>query len=171
MIASLERLLAHLDMAHDDLVQGQELGKLDAILAVVQYLKDAGASPSQLLPLGALANDLYRPKVGNQKPLLASIREAVAAAAVDVLKDGGMSLADALGLVSEATGGALDQTQLGDLRENLRRTKKRSEARQKYDEAKNGFTKFRRDNAEAPESAWRDAVLAVVKKRYGGRKP
>ena len=81
-MASLERLLAHLDMAHDDLVQGQEQGKLDALLAVLQYLKDAGASPSQLLPLGALANDLHRPKVGNQKPLLASIREAVAVAAV-----------------------------------------------------------------------------------------
>lgn len=170
-MASLERLLAHLDMAHDDLVQGQEQGKLDALLAVLQYLKDAGASPSQLLPLGSLANDLHRPKVGNQKPLLASIREAVAVAAVDVLKDGGMSLADALALVSEATGRALDQTQLRDLRENLRRTNKRSEAREKYDQAKKGFTGFRRDYAEAPDSAWRDAVLAVVKKRYGGRKP
>jgi type II secretory pathway component PulF len=86
-------------------------------------------------------------------------------AAVDVLKDGGMSLADALALVSEATGRALDQTQLGDLRENLRRTKKRSEAREKYDQAKKGFTGFRRDYAEAPDSTWRDAVLAVVQKR------
>lgn len=170
-MASLERLLAYLDMAHDDLMQGQELGKLDALLAVLQYLKDAGASPSQLLPLGALANDLHRPKVGNQKPALASMREAVAVAAVDVLKDGGMRVADALALVSEATGGALDQTQLGDLRENLRRTKKRSEAREKYDQAKKGFTESRRDNAEVQDSAWRDAVLAVVKKRYGGRKP
>lgn len=170
-MAPLETLLAHLDMAHEDLVQGQQLGKLDALLAVVQYLKDAGASPSQLLPLGALAHDLQHPKVGNQKPLLASTREAVAVAAVDALKDGGMRLADALALVSEATGRALDQTQLEDLRENLRRTKKHSEARKKYDEAKAGFTGFRRDHPEAPDSTWRDAVLAVVKKRYGGRKP
>jgi len=170
-MAPLERLLAHLDMAHDDLMQGQELGKLDALLAVLQYLKDAGASPSQLLPLGALANDLHRPQVGNQKPLLASTREAVAVAAVDALKDGGMRLADALALVSEATGRALDQTQLEDLRENLRRTRKRSEARKKYDEAKAGFTGFRRDRPEAPDRTWRDAVLTVVKKQYGGRKP
>ncbi|MGY6636929.1 MAG: hypothetical protein ACXIUO_07320 [Erythrobacter sp.] len=171
-MAAIETLFARLETAHRRHAQEQSEGARYALEAVIAYLREAGATPGQILPLSWLAHDMIAKPVGRETPVFNAGREGLAVAAVDALKDSGLKLATALAEVTSAMGGAMTETQLEHLRENIRRTRKRTPARKQYDDAKRALAEHRQGKlAGAPVLSWRAGVIAMVAESYGLKNP
>jgi hypothetical protein len=147
-------------------------GAIDALGAVIFYLRQEGATEGHTLPLMWLGYDYLDKTPGNVKPLFDAGREAIAAAAIDALTEGrSLTLKAASDLVAKATGGAKDSQQLRDWRKNVRERKSRFEAQEQYSRAKQTMEALRAGQfAGAPKETWRKGVLAMVQDAYGIKK-
>jgi len=165
---TLATLLARLDECHDQHAQDQTAGSIDALGAVIHFLKSNGATEGQTLPLVWLGYQFTRKEPGNVKPLFLAGREGIAAAAIDALMQSGMTEKAASDEVSKATGGIKTGKQLCDWRGNVREGKTRAEARDQYDDARRVINALRKGEfAGADASTWRKGVLAMVAHSYG----
>lgn len=167
-----QKLLELLEDARIKHAGEHKAGAIDALGAVIWYLKSEGVSEAHTLPLMWLAHDLIAKPVGHSKPLFNAGREGLAVAAVDALKDSGLNLRSALAEVSEVMNGEMTPTQLENWRESLRRTKKRTPAKKQYEDAKKVLVALREGRfASEPISSWREFVLAMIAGSYGLKKP
>lgn len=168
---ALATLLARLDECHDKHAQDQTAGAIDALGAVIHFLRSNGATAGQTLPLMWLAYQFSTFKIkepGNPKPLFPAGRESIAAAAIDMLMESGLNEIAACNGVSKAIGGAKTGKQLQDWRGNIRQNKTRAEARAQYDDACRVFRAMRQaEFAGVDQSTWRKGVLAMVARSYG----
>lgn len=169
MSDDLAALLERLEAARIRHAQDQTAGAMDALGAVIFYLRQLGATEGQTLPLMWLGYDYLDKTPGNVKPLFDAGREAIAAAAIDALTEGrSLTLKAASDLVATATGGAKDSQQLRDWRKNVREDKSRREAREQYFRAKQAFEALRAgEYAGLSKETWRKAVLGMVRDQYG----
>ena len=170
---NLAALFERLEAARIHHTQDNKSGAIDALGAVILYLRQEGATEAHTLPLVWLAHDYLDNTPGNVKPLFDAGREAIAAAAIDALTEGrSLTLKAASDLVAKATGGAKDSQQLRDWRKNLRgKDKARDDAREQYFRAKRAMATLRAGQfAGASIEAWRKGVLAMVQDAYGIKK-
>lgn len=171
-MSDLETLFTRLDMARIRHAQDQKEGAIDALAAVIEYLREAGANDHQTLPLNWLGDDLTAKPVGNSKPVFIGGRDGLAVAAVDALKESGLKLKTAFAEVSNAMRGEMTETQLRNLRQSLKSTDKRTPARKQYDAATAKLAALREGEcADAPVSLWRKGILAMVADSYGQKTP
>lgn len=168
---TLATLLARLEECHDQHAQDQTAGAIDALGAVIHFLKSNGATEGQTLPLVWLGYQFTTKEPGNVKPLFHAGREAIAAAAIDALMHSGLTERAASDEVSKAMGGAKTGTQLRDWRGNVREHKARADARVQYDRAMSAMKQLREGEfASADAPTWRNDVLAMVAESYGLQK-
>jgi hypothetical protein len=164
-------LLEQLEAARVRHAQDKAAGAIDALGAVIHYLREQGATEGHTLPLMWLAYDYTDKTPGNVKPLFDAGREAIAAAAIDALMQTGLTEKAASVDVSKAMGGAKTDNQLRDWRGNVREGKTRAEAREQYHRAKLAMNQLREgDFAAVPVGSWRKGVLAMVAESYGIKK-
>jgi hypothetical protein len=111
----------------------ERIRQLRTINTVVYYLSEIGVDAALIQPLVAvalsMADDLQR---NNLKPLSESQPLAACAAAVDLLKDAGISAGEAARLIAQAAGGGLTASTLIEFRKNMRKKRARPEAKEFY---------------------------------------
>lgn len=114
---SLENLFTRLEIARARHAQDEKGGARDALAAVIEFLEDVGATKRHIAVLGWMLHQ-FEPKkeAGNLKPLFYAYREAIAAAAIDLLMKSGLNEIDASNAVSKAMGGEKTGKQLRDWR-------------------------------------------------------
>lgn len=162
-----QKLLELLEDARIKHADDQTAGAIDALGAVIWFLRSEGVTEAHTLPLMWLAHDLIAKPAGHSKSVFTGGRQGLAVAAVDALKDSGLKLSDALAKVSKAMNGEMTQTQLENWRESLRRTKKRTPAKKQYEDAKKVLVELREGRfASEPSSSWREGVLAMIAGSY-----
>jgi len=165
---NLATLLERLEAARIHHAQDNKSGAIDALGAVILYLRQEGATEAHTLPLVWLAHDYLDNTPGNVKPLFDAGREAIAAAAIDALMQSGLKEKPASKMVSDAMGGVKSDKQLRDWRGNVRENKTRPEAREQYDRAIQAMRGLREGRfAAVPVAVWRNGVLAMVSFSYG----
>lgn len=168
---ALEILFARLDKARIRHAQDRNEGGIDALAAVIEYLREVGATPGQTLALNWLGHEFTTKEPGNVKPLVDAGQEAIAAAAIDALMESGLTEKAASDEVSKAMGGAKTGKQLRDWRKNIRQNKTRFEAREQYDKARQAMRTQRETHfAGVSDAFWRKTVLAIVADSYGLKK-
>ena len=166
-----QRLLELLEDARIKHADDQTAGAIDALGAVIWYLRSGGVAEAHTLPLMWLAHDLIAKPVGNSKSVFIGGREGMAVAAVDALKDSGLKLATALAEVSNSMGGEMTETQIKNWRQSLKLSDKRTPAKQQYEATKSRLATLRNGEfADASDAFWRKAVLAMVARSYGIKK-
>jgi hypothetical protein len=174
MSDNLKKLVELLEDAHNLHAQDQAAGAIDALGAVIHFLKCEGATEAQTLPLVWLGYHFATFKTkepGNVKPLFIAGREGIAAAAIDALMETGLTEKAASDEVSKATGSAKAGKQLRDWRKNIRQNKTRFEAREQYDKARQAMRTQRETHfAGVSDAFWRKTVLAIVAESYGLKK-
>lgn len=167
-MGDMAALLKKLEAARISHAQDNKAGAIDALCAVIAYLRQNGATEGQTLPLVWLGYDYTDKTPGNVKPLFDAGREAIAAAAIDALMQSGIKEVPASKQVSDAMGGAKSDKQLRDWRGNVREGKARADAREQYDRAMLAMKCLREGEfAAVPVDAWRKGVLAMVANGYG----
>lgn len=164
---NFETLLTRLEGARKLHATDQKPGAVAALLAVIEYLSEAGATAGHTLPLKWLAHDLYDKTPG--KPIFEAAQWAIAAAAVDVLKLTGISVPQACLRVSRASGGAFTKDQLWDWRKNVRGKKARPDAVKHYHEAHNQM-KVALAVHNPDKSQWEKGVIAMIGDTFGSKK-
>jgi hypothetical protein len=165
------KLMERLEAARNLHAQDQAAGALDALGAVIHFLKCEGATEAQTLPLMWLAHQFQTKEPGNVKPLFIAGREGIAAAAIDALMESGLTEKAASDEVSKAMGGAKTGKQLRDWRGNVREGKSRAEAQEQYDKARQTMRTLRKTHfAGVSDAFWRKGVLAMVADSYGLKK-
>ena len=111
----------------------EHIRQVRTINAVVYYLSQIGVDAALVQPLVSvalgMADDLQR---NNLKPLTESQPLAACAAAVDLLKDAGVSSGEAARLIARAAGGGLTAGTLTEFRKNLHKGRARPEAQEFY---------------------------------------
>lgn len=166
---SLENLWARLEKARAKHAQDPKEGSRDALAAVIEFIEDLGATKRHTAALGWMLHQ-FEPKkeAGNLKPLFHAYREAVAAAAIDLLMESGLSEIDASNAVSKAMGGKKTGKQLRDWRGNVSERKARPEAQDAYFKAKKEFRHLRETRyASLLDEVWREALIGTISKSYG----
>ena len=164
MNGNRDQLFERLEAARVLHTQHQKHGAIAALLAVIDYLEDEGAMPGHILPLRWLGYEFTQDDVG--KPLFKAGQDAIAAAAVDLLLQSGLSQDDACNRGARATGGVITGSQLKTLRKNFLGHRQRPEAIKQYEQATKAMTGVLRDMS--PDvSGWETVVMKMVAHTFG----
>lgn len=168
---NLSTLLERLEAARIRHAEDNKAGAIDALGAVILYLRQEGATEAHTLPLMWLGHDYTDTTPGNVKPLFDAGREAIAAAAIDALMESGLTEKAASDDVSRAMGAAKTGKQLLYWRANVREGKARADAQDQYDNARKAMRATRQEHfAGVSDAFWREGVLAMVREAYGLKK-
>lgn len=145
----------------------QKHGAIAALLAVIDYLENEGAMPGHILPLRWLGYEFTQDEIG--KPLFKAGQDAIAAAAVDLLLQTGLSQDEACNRVARATGSVITGSQLKTLRKNFLGHRQRPEAIKQYEQATKAITGVLTDMSP-DQSGWENAVIKMVAHTFGNPK-
>jgi len=111
----------------------EPIRQVRTIQALIYYLGKIDVPAALTAPLLSIAGNIADGiEHDNRKPLVESQIWAACAAAVDMLKEMGTPLGEALKLVAKAAGGKLDVKQLGEFRRNVSKKRARPEAKAFY---------------------------------------
>lgn len=161
-------LAARLELAGERHPKEQREAAIDALAAVIEFLRESGAPAKQTIALTWLGHELTNPHGNTLKPLFDVGRKAIAAAAIDALMTEGDKLKPASIMVAKSMGGAKTDEQLRNWRKNVREGKLRPETTEQYYRASNSFRSMRQGEfAGALPQEWRAWLLALVQATYG----
>jgi hypothetical protein len=111
----------------------ERIRQLRTINTIVYYLSEIGIDAALVQPLVSVALGMADDLQGNNlKPLTESQPLAACAAAVDLLKDAGVSSGDAARLIARAAGDGLTAGTLAEFRKNIGKGRVRPEAKEFY---------------------------------------
>ncbi len=167
MTNNSDLLQVRLDMAYQRHASDNMEGAIDALAAVIEFLKAEGAAAHETLPLIWLAHHMTDKTPG--KPLFEAGQWAIAAAAVDMLKKSGVKLDVACERIARATGGALVASQLKDFRKNVSGYRQRVEVTKQYEQNKKILEQ--KLNEMLPDKArWETFLVTLVSETFGRKK-
>ena len=165
MSENMTALLAELERAADEFGADRLAGAMQSFRAVLGFLEAEGVEARRLLPLVWLAssmNDAFSD--AGQKPFHDAHTWAFAAAAVDLLKQSGVEIAEGARLVARAANREFDAKQLIEFRKNIRKGRVRDEAADAYHWCVSQQGPRLNNLSEA---ARRKAVLHMVRTLFG----
>lgn len=120
MRSDMDVLLARLDMAAERFKSDKNEGSIDALAALLEWMRKTGFASHQTMALAWLAHDGTYIRQGNESDLNDLGRKAIAAACVTLLiTHCNFSLHDALKAVAAETKGAMTENKLKNLRKEI----------------------------------------------------
>lgn len=118
--SDMDVLLARLDMAAERYKSDKNQGSIDALAALLKWMRKTGFASHQTMPLAWLAHDRTYKRQGNEIDLSDIGRRAIAAACVTLLiRHCKFSLEDALKAVAVETKGDMTESKLKNFRKEI----------------------------------------------------
>jgi hypothetical protein len=168
-MTDFEILRADLRAAKVKHANDQKAGALMALEAVSGFLRAQGATSEEMLPISWLLHDMADQGGSPGKPTFEVGRYAIAAAAVDLLKEAGFSLDRACLDVARQTNGRISKTQIKDYRKNMNAGRAKPEAQDIYVKTKQAIRANLKELAP-DKTKWRTPILAAVADAFGKHK-
>lgn len=120
MSSDMDLLMARLDMAAKRFKSDKNEGSIDALAALLEWMRNTGFASHQTMALEWLAHDRVYRRQGNEGDLIDIGRRAIAAACVTLLiSHCNYSLGEALKAVANETKGAMTEDKLKNLRKEI----------------------------------------------------
>lgn len=153
-----------LEAAYQKHAEDQIAGAIDALGAVIWFLKSEGAPSRHTLPLMWLAEHVLGDREGNTKQIFDAGRDGILVAAVDELVSTKLPLDEACSVASKAIRGAKSHISIRNLRKEVRRENCNPRTREQYDSFKQQMRNLLKDKSMLER---RRAITVMLSDVYG----
>jgi hypothetical protein len=165
MSNDMDVLLARLDMAAERFKSDKNEGSIDALAALLEWMRQTGFASHQTMALAWLAHDRTYIRQGNESDLNDLGRNAIAAACVTLLiSDCNFSLDDALKAIAAETKGAMTENKLKNHRKEI--GMKRTVSRKAVEQHDLAIAQANQHLINLSVKVKVEAILAMVRNLY-----